>query len=311
MLRKTVIPMPPAMNTNGPSLSSGSVNFPFGSSTSTSAPTGSSASVRLKAVSRNRVQRPSRPRSFGEVTTVMCRRSPFSSSWPMSGSVTKKYWPGSNSTSRPRRSKVTSSVPFATSRFSLIRARIWLHVDRRQEDEDDGRHREQPVQRHDRHREVLLGRRVRRRRRRSHRACLPALPPDGEHRPTEGSDRYQDRECDPGEGIAVVEHVDDPENEAACRQPEVSEDQPWPELPSGSLLAHAATANPDCQEHKSAARGDDPADERSPLHLSASFRSCSLAVGLAEIGTGSSKPAMLVFRESGSRRSCVTARFSS
>src|SRR5262245_60623766 len=44
----------------------------------------------------------------------------------MSGSVTKKYCPGSKSTSSPRRSKVTNSVPFATSRFSLIVARILL-----------------------------------------------------------------------------------------------------------------------------------------------------------------------------------------
>src|SRR5215208_1819496 len=104
-------------------MSGGSANCPFGGSTSTSAPTGSSASVRLKALSRSLVARPRMPRSFGDVTTLMCRRSPFSSSWPTSGRFTKKYCPGVKSTSSPSRSNVTSSVPFATSCFSLISAR--------------------------------------------------------------------------------------------------------------------------------------------------------------------------------------------
>jgi len=39
--------------------------------------------------------------------------------------VTQKYWPGSKSTSRPSRSKTTSSVPFATSRVFLdLRAHL-------------------------------------------------------------------------------------------------------------------------------------------------------------------------------------------
>jgi hypothetical protein len=37
--------------------------------------------------------------------------------------VIQKYWPGVKSTSWPSRSKTTRSVPFATSRFSLICAR--------------------------------------------------------------------------------------------------------------------------------------------------------------------------------------------
>jgi hypothetical protein len=68
--------------------------LPFGGSTSTSLPTGRTRSVRLKALSRMRVAKPSTPFSFGEVTTVMCRRSPLSSSSPTLGSVTKKYCPG-------------------------------------------------------------------------------------------------------------------------------------------------------------------------------------------------------------------------
>src|SRR5207237_1841401 len=59
-------------------LSSGSRKLPFGSSTSTAVPTGSSSSERLKALLRRRVQSPSTPRSFGEVTTEMCRRGPRS-----------------------------------------------------------------------------------------------------------------------------------------------------------------------------------------------------------------------------------------
>jgi hypothetical protein len=39
-----------------------------------------------------------------------------------STSVTQKYCPGWKSTSPPRRSKTTISVPFATSVFSLMRA---------------------------------------------------------------------------------------------------------------------------------------------------------------------------------------------
>src|SRR5207244_9978057 len=97
--------------------------LPFGSSTSASAPIGSSTSERLKAESRRRVQKPRVPRSFGEVTTEKWRRAPRSSSYGGSSSVTKKYWPGVNSTSSPHRSKRTRSVPFATSRFSTTRAR--------------------------------------------------------------------------------------------------------------------------------------------------------------------------------------------
>ena len=70
-------------------------------------------------MSRRRVQSPSTPRSVGDVTTEMCRRGPFSSSYGGSSSSTQKYWPGVKSTSCPGRSKTTSSVPFATSRFSL------------------------------------------------------------------------------------------------------------------------------------------------------------------------------------------------
>ena len=102
------------------------MNFPLGGSTSTSEPTSSSASVRLKAVSRILVARPSAPFSFGDVTTLICRRRPFSSWWPTSGNVTKKNCPGLKSTSSSWRSKVTNSVPFATSRFSLIVARTSL-----------------------------------------------------------------------------------------------------------------------------------------------------------------------------------------
>ena len=124
MLRKTVIPIPPAMKTYGRSVSAGRTNSPFGCSTSTSVPTGSSASERLNAVSRRRVARPSAPRSFGEVATEMWRRGPFSSSYGGSSRVSQKYWPARKSTSSPSRSKRTKSVPFATSRFSLIVARI-------------------------------------------------------------------------------------------------------------------------------------------------------------------------------------------
>src|ERR687891_974126 len=246
MLRKTVMPMPPAIKTNGWSVSFGRTKSPFGSSTSTSAPTESSASVRLKAVSRTRVQRPSTPRSFGEVTAVMCRRSPFSSWWPMSGSVTKKYWPGWKSTSRPRRSKVTSRVPVATSCFSLICActQLELDADRREEDEYDGRHGQQSVQGDDRDGEVLLGRQTRRGSGRDARAGLPALPPDREHPEAEERDQNEDRERNPGEGVAVGDEVDDPEDKSARGQREVAEDQCGPDLPARPPLAHAAVAKP-------------------------------------------------------------------
>src|SRR5215217_5049782 len=177
MLRKTVIPIPPAIRTSRRDVSSGRPKSPFGCSTSTSVPTGSSPSVRLKALSRILVARPRTPFSFGDVTKVMCLRSPFSSWWPASGSVTKKYWPGLKSTSSPRRSKVTSSVPLATSCFSLICARISLDAHGSQEDEHDG-----------------------------------------------------------GDGEQTV-------------------------------------SKPQSQEHESAARGDDPADERGPVHLNAPFSS--------------------------------------
>ena len=94
MLRKTVIPIPPATKTSGRDGSSGSANLPFGGSTSTSLPTGSSRSVRLKALSRMRVAKPSTPFSFGEVTTVMCRRSPLSSSSPTLGERDEEVLPG-------------------------------------------------------------------------------------------------------------------------------------------------------------------------------------------------------------------------
>ena len=74
------MPMPPAMKTYRRVVSSGSRKLPFGSSTSTSSPTWSSASVRLNALSRMRVARPSTPRSVGDVTIEMWRRRPFSSS---------------------------------------------------------------------------------------------------------------------------------------------------------------------------------------------------------------------------------------
>jgi hypothetical protein len=61
----------------GREASAGRVNFPFGGSTSTSAPTGSSARDFLKALSLILVAKPSTPFSFGEVTTVMCLRSPL------------------------------------------------------------------------------------------------------------------------------------------------------------------------------------------------------------------------------------------
>jgi hypothetical protein len=63
------------------------------------------------------------PRSVGEVTAEMWRREPFSSSYGGSRSSTQKYWPGRYSNCSPCKSKTTSSVPFATSRFSLIVAR--------------------------------------------------------------------------------------------------------------------------------------------------------------------------------------------
>src|SRR5690349_14176109 len=124
MQRKTVIPMPPATKTSGVAVSSGSRKDPFGCSTSTSVPTGSSASDRLNAVSRRRVHSPRWPWSFGDVTTEMCRFGPFSSSYGGSSSVTQKYCPASKSTVSPCRSKRTRSVPFATSRFSEMRARM-------------------------------------------------------------------------------------------------------------------------------------------------------------------------------------------
>src|SRR5262249_7588605 len=77
---------------------------------------------------RNRVHRPRTPRSVGEVTAEIWRRGPFSSSYGGSISVTQKYWPGRYSTSCPWRSKMTSSVSFATSRFSLTSACIGSYV---------------------------------------------------------------------------------------------------------------------------------------------------------------------------------------
>ena len=75
-----MMPMPPAMNAYRLDVSSGRVKLPFGCSTSTAAPSGISTRERLKAVSRMRVASPSTPFSVGDVTTVMCRRGPFSSS---------------------------------------------------------------------------------------------------------------------------------------------------------------------------------------------------------------------------------------
>src|SRR5215207_2697473 len=158
MVRKTVMPIPPATKRSGRVVSPGSEKSPFGCSTSTSAPTGSSPRDRLKALFLILVAKPSTPFSFGDVTTVICLRNPLSSWRPTSGRVTKKYCPGLKSTSSPPRSKVTRSVPFATSCFSLIRARIFLDADRGQEDQHDGRDSEQTVQRDDRDWEVLLGR---------------------------------------------------------------------------------------------------------------------------------------------------------
>jgi hypothetical protein len=51
----------------------------LGRSTSTSVPIGISCSVRLKALSLILVAKPRTPFSFGDVTTLMCRRSPLSS----------------------------------------------------------------------------------------------------------------------------------------------------------------------------------------------------------------------------------------
>ena len=69
MLRNTGLPLPPATRTYGSAASSGSTNVPFGNSTSTSSPICNCASDCLNAESRSRVQKPSTPGSFGEVTT--------------------------------------------------------------------------------------------------------------------------------------------------------------------------------------------------------------------------------------------------
>ena len=98
MQRKTVMPIPPATKTSGVSVSSGSRNVPFGCSTSTSVADRQLGERLLNAESRSRVQSPSTPWSFGEVTTEMCRFGPFSSSYGGSRSVTQKYWPAWKST---------------------------------------------------------------------------------------------------------------------------------------------------------------------------------------------------------------------
>src|SRR5207244_12252393 len=96
----------------------------------------------------------------GDVTTTHVARAPPSSSYGGSRSVTKKYWPGVNSTSSPNRSKRTSSVPFATSRFSATRARNLRAADSQggQQHEHDGRDGEHSVKGDDRDGKVLFRR---------------------------------------------------------------------------------------------------------------------------------------------------------
>src|SRR5438105_1261753 len=269
MLRKTVIPIPPARNTYRWFVSSGSKKLPFGCSTSTSAPIGSSTSERLKAESRRRVQKPSLPRSFGDVTTEKWRRAPRSSSYGGPRSVTKKYWPGVNSTSSPNRSKTTSSVPFATSRFSATRARNLgpANFEGGQQHEHDRRDGKQSMQRHHRDREVLLGWNAGRCDLAAAGSGLPALEPDREHRPAEQGHDCEDREGDPGECVLVVDQVDDPDDETSCGKQEVAQDQRRPDpVARLLLLAHSASHHPDRKQHEAAARRDHPGDERSPLH---------------------------------------------
>src|SRR5215212_10099434 len=268
MLRKTVMPIPPASKTYGRLVSSGSRKLPFGCSTSASSPTRSSTSERLNAESRRRVQKPSRPRSLGEVTTEKWRRAPRSSSYGGSSKLTKKYCPGVNSTSSPSRSKTTSSVPFATSLFSATRARTLraAHSERRQQHEDDGRDGQQSMESHDRHREVLLRRGAQSNVRAT---CRPLSPsqPHREHGKAEGGDNGKDREGDPGKRILIGDDIDDPEDQAAGREQEMAQDQrrPDPVAPL-LLLAHSASFQPDRKQHEASACRDHPSDQRSPLH---------------------------------------------
>ena len=132
-------PIPPATKTYGRSVSAGRTKSPFGCSTSTSAADGQLGERALERRVRRRVQSPSTPRSSGRSTTVRCRRGPFLSSKGGSSSVTQKYWPGWKSTSSPRRSKTTSSVSRATSRFSLIRAASTAEPKRRVVDRGQAR----------------------------------------------------------------------------------------------------------------------------------------------------------------------------
>ena len=146
-----------------------------------------------------------------------------------------------------------------------------LDPDRGQEDEHDGRHGADPVERHDPDREALLGRHAGARRGLGrHGLTLPALVPDREHRPAEERDQDEDHERDPRERVTSIRDVDDPEHEARCRQPEVAEDEDRPDLPA-LLLAHPAVAKPLGQEQEASSRGDHPCDQCSPLHRSPLF----------------------------------------
>jgi double-stranded uracil-DNA glycosylase len=143
-------------------------------------------------------------------------------------------------------------------------------ADRAQEHEHHRRHREHAVQRHDRHREVLLGRDPGGLARGPEPA---ALVPDREHRPAEGRDDGEEGERDPRQRVAVSRDVDHPEDEACCRQQEVAQDQRRPDPPARlALLPHAASRKPDGQQHEAPSRGRHPRDQRSPFHEFASFR---------------------------------------
>jgi hypothetical protein len=69
-------------------------------------------------------------------------------------------------------------------------------------------------------------------------ACLPVLELSVDERVTDPGDNEQVDERGPGEGLAVVDQVDDPDDESGRREQEVPEEDGGPEMARTASQPH-------------------------------------------------------------------------